>query len=448
MIGSNTAAGRAWGLLPVWLKCSCLALLAVALINTTTNMAFGAGFDFGVFPNSSLIWHMKSIKDSEPFKVQGLSKYLLDAQRFERNHTELDRESQPRLLSEQISPLFTTNSSSFRSACGGLVEALESHILNVQLSTSSNNCVVWRCTGECGGLGDRLRGMYGSFLLALVLQRKFFMMHPPASRFSEFLNSPLYPSLDWSYRSYYGESFSHTSVYAIDILTPVWSSTDWERDNANIERIFIDINQDPLLHLLENPHIHSRIKDLALPASPEAVRGCLLNVLAQPTEKLQRTLARVLPELRCDGCVFVALQMRTGGASTTWSDPVRVPAGSTGDFFTCALLMEEKLLQRPGAKRVRWLVTSDSEAVLRQGRERGAERVVELEGEIVHIDRSASLPETGLTRTYADHTLLAMADILIGSPSGFSELAADRAFHRMLVWPQFTKNNYQQCRGA
>jgi hypothetical protein len=361
-------------------------------------------------------------------------------------HPDRLTEALPTTHQEPTSPTVLPAHMNIKKNCGPLGEAMQQHMDDMRSEKLGQQMVVWRCLGGCGGLGDRLRGMYGTYLLALLLNRKFFFLHPVNAHFGEFLNSPDYPALDWVYPP--SRDFSHATLSSIDQLSHEWAGTNLDATTKDVQRLFVHLNQDPLDHLARNPHFKDRLARMIGSLTPEHVRGCVLNWLAFPTPKLQQTLDVYMPRLRCEGCVFLAIHIRVG-IGITWSDPERVPPQRTGDFYTCAEIIEKAVLaKRSAGTKVRWFVTSDSEVALRQGRERGGERVVETEGDLVHIDRSAHVTISGVARTYAEHILLSKADVLIGSRSGFSELAAERAFHPMLVWPTFAANDYAQCRTA
>jgi hypothetical protein len=287
------------------------------------------------------------------------------------------------------------------------------------------------------------------------------MAHPPVSQFGKYYETPeslARLGVSWTFAN----STVTMQPPTEDILVERNKVHDgWlTRENLletkqDIDNLFLRTNAYLLTGIQKNPYLGPLIQKISLPKRPELIGGCVLNWLLQPSEHLRRAIAPSLTSLRCKSCVFVAIHIRVGGAggsgSARWVDPSRVPANRTGDFFHCAEVIEQTLAKRTDladGKRVKWFVTSDSDQALEEGLLRGGARTVENKGELVHVDRSSSVTDIGLQRMYGDFELLTEADILIGSPSGFSEFASQLSFRPRLTWPQFTRNDYAQCASA
>jgi hypothetical protein len=347
----------------------------------------------------------------------------------------------------------------FTQQCGPLASSLFEYTKNIQLDPNNNKYLIWRCSAWqawCGGLGDRLKGIAGAFLLALVLGRKFAMAHPPVSQFDRYFETPeglAGLGVYWKFVPSRGKRAPTEEVIIMRTnMKKGWLTEDDLMHSKNgVDNIYLHSHVFTLQEIQSNKHLRPALARLALPQNQDLMRGCLLNWLIWPSKRLRSAIEQPLAALRCKGCVIIAIHIRVGGrggsGSTSWTDPSRVPANRTGDFFHCAKVIERTLSKRTDGATVKWFVTSDSDKVLAEGRARGGARVVENTGELIHVDISR-VTDTGLQRMYADFELLTEADILIGSPSGFSGYASQIAFLPKLTWPHFTRKDYAQCASA
>ncbi|RUS18874.1 hypothetical protein BC937DRAFT_88237 [Endogone sp. FLAS-F59071] len=340
--------------------------------------------------------------------------------------------------------LFTTNASTYAAHCGGddwreIFRRFEARQLRALAGDPTVNAVVWRCARRgCGGLGDRMRGLLTSFTLALFTDRAFFVDHSfPAglNKSFTFLN----PHLDWTYRE---ELALGRRVDEVTFLNsqPEW---DYQEDDPSVHLHEVDIliqntNQYLVHRLLVNPFLSTKILELGLDAIPSGnIPGCLFNYVLHPTPTIRHTIRNITRTAALnEDIALIGIQIRTG-SSSSWTDPKRVPRQAAKEFFQCAETIEHELLSKqPSLRKARWFLTSDSEEIIQQAVARyGADKIITVPGAIVHIDLTPTQEAEDLTNTVVDHLMLAEADRLVISRSGFSELAGKRAFKPAFVYP-------------
>ncbi|RUO96762.1 hypothetical protein BC936DRAFT_141486 [Jimgerdemannia flammicorona] len=343
--------------------------------------------------------------------------------------------------------LFTTNASTYAAHCGDgwrkVFRRFESQQLRALSGDLTVQAVVWRCTHSgCGGLGDRMRGLLTSFAIALLTDRAFFVDHSFPAELSDsftFLN----PGMDWTYQE---ELTLGRRVSEVTFLNsqPTW---DYQHDDPDVHLRDVDVliqsTNEYLVHrLLVNPFLATKIRELGLDTIPSSnVPGCFLNYILHPTPAIRRTIRKITgaPTAAAtsnNDTALIGIQIRTG-SSASWTDPKRVPRQAVKDFFRCAQAVERELLaKRPSLRYVRWFLTSDSEEIVQQAVAKyGADKILTVPGPIVHIDLTSAQEAHDLTKTVVDHLILAGADKLVISRSGFSELAGKRAFKPAFVYP-------------
>ena len=66
--------------------------------------------------------------------------------------------------------------------------------LLLSIQTSSNQILTYYCAKDCGGWGDRLRGITSTYILAVLLRRRFLIDMQYPCHLSNFLTPNL---IDW-----------------------------------------------------------------------------------------------------------------------------------------------------------------------------------------------------------------------------------------------------------
>lgn len=135
--------------------------------------------------------------------------------------------------------------------------------------------IVWRCTGGCGGLGDRQRGILTSFMLALVTKRAFFIHSTYPVPFEYYFHLAR-PDLHWVFSQYL---LDNRTVLEEDIMNVYPSIGDYKEASLSYYDSFDVVIQKSNFwqpfNILGNP---SAKKHKLLRSYEEHVlAGCLLN---------------------------------------------------------------------------------------------------------------------------------------------------------------------------
>ncbi len=279
--------------------------------------------------------------------------------------------------------------------------------------------VVWRCQGICGGLGDRLRGIMTSFMLALVTKRGFFIDSDtpvPLHKYFHLAN----PTLHWKF-----DLALTTNKSVLEETNDAFPSIG-EYASADLSRyegydVLIQSNNfwQPL-RILQNPGLNS-LRALRL-YEEQTLAGCLLNYLLVPSNKLRQELAMMRSKLMTNDSEILAVQVRTGDSQ---HKNFTVLDALLDRFQMCV-----QGIQSSSDKKYRLFLTTDSEVFAEKFAVLNSD-VLSFPGQVFHVDGDFGTPNSvhdAFTKVLLDHIMLSQAHQLIISRSGFAELAAVRGF--------------------
>ncbi|DBA77838.1 TPA: hypothetical protein ACH3X1_016822 [Trebouxia sp. C0004] len=171
--------------------------------------------------------------------------------------------------------------------------------------------------------------------------------------------------------------------------------------------------------ILHNPTI-SKVK---LQSFEEPIlAGCILNYLLAPAQYLQLRVHNLLIALKAEDRSLLAVQVRTGDSQEKDGHVLQV---LFQHFQKCVVQ-----LQAAKSTPFKIFVTTDSENVTNLFREVYPDSFT-VAGQVSHIDGHFGVsgsPDVDFTKSVIDYLLIAFADDLIISRSGFAELAAVRGF--------------------
>jgi len=275
--------------------------------------------------------------------------------------------------------------------------------------------IVWRCTGLCGGLGDRQRGILTSFALALVTNRAFFIDSQEPVPIQQYFHVAC-PRVHWNFdeslvegRTYMEENFLNAFPNIGDFATANLSYYDPYDVVIQLNNFWQPFN------VLRNPsveasHLHSY--------DAHVLAGCVLNYLLVPRYELQRQVASMF---RANSRI-VAAQIRTGDSQVKNTTVL-------GDLLQHFRVCIDRIRNRSSNTSILFL-TSDSDEVHRN-LSAAYPNVLTFPGQITHIDGAFGKPHSpakAFEKVVLDHVTLSRADYLVISRSGFGEMAAVRGF--------------------
>eukprot|EP00392_Amoebophrya_sp_AT5.2_P008144 g8163.t1 len=243
----------------------------------------------------------------------------------------------------------------------------------VRENQKSERVLVYRCAsiGFCGGHGDRLHGILGLFMLALVTKRAFYIDSPrplplglllepsgttttsPPTGSSSSLQEPeaaddMNVIVDWRLRGSVGlpglhanrnDKFSEAVADVVDSEEQTWVLHSNQRiTTACLHSHLARKNLPPrVLQVLQNtPFLHAH----------------LFELLFQPTNLLANRIAPVAS--------LIGIHFRAGNASADrWRDPQRHERSELLEFLRCAQEVERQLRLDPAS--TRFFLAADAE---------------------------------------------------------------------------------------
>jgi hypothetical protein len=324
--------------------------------------------------------------------------------------------------------------------CSAFLSELHRSYVPIQmdfLQSKKGSALVYKCHTQCGGLGDRFKGIITVFLLAVLTNRAFLIEHPtPANLadFQDFSNS----TISWNYDAKLVEGMDDDSSWewTVDHYKSQQERymTDDFKHTITSKVHYMMTNLPIQQYLTWNPYLEDELRKyhfdqvnyLDLP-------GCAMKFLFQPTLRLQQAVDQVMKDI-FEKYHVIGIHIRTGGDGQ-WIDDHRVPKSEVDYFWNCARKIErEQNLGKP----VKWFVASDSEEILKQTESMFGDKVFHASGSVIHVDRSGAsgdIGSEGLLRTLVDIMILSECHDLIVSRSNLADIAALRGFSRAFVYP-------------
>ena len=318
----------------------------------------------------------------------------------------------------------------------------------LEIQQTSRQALIYSCWKNCGGWGDRLRGITSIYILAVLLQRRFLIDMSYPCNLSHFLESNL---IDWQ-RPKRSDMKQEKSLrldpmhqgYAKELYANI-SSTDLSSLWAHEEIIYLTSNHDYITPALKNPFFQSMKSQLNI-RSNESTQAALFplifELLFHPTgiviDQLDRLLQRTSTQSNAS---ILCMHVRLGQNPT-------VPQDSKLHFRDSMVTDMIDFIDRNLSRLHPWIfVTSDSYRSQRQiGQHYPSGRVLTVPGPIIHVDRLNSRSESnetlyrGFLKVIADFYFLGECDLLLKPRSGFSEWANHRRLNEYA-------NLFIYCRG-
>ena len=310
------------------------------------------------------------------------------------------------------------------------------------------NSLTWYCIKGCGGIGDRMKGMYAAFLLALVMNRTFFIYQ------SEEIQKTMYiepNAIDWRpvngriimhadetlerfgytywQQKLFGDSDNfHTVIDRMTLKHSVFVSSkrDITRLTKDISRSSLGQNSPlrrVLLSLLQKQYLH-----------------CLLSIihqyLFQVPQQVVREAASALAVLNLHPQNFVSVHIRTGFMNS-WLGEIVLPSrdfysgvrfartqASWRGMIDCALRIADSVLGNHSLL----LVSSDDQEPKDWAVAAYGARIRIWDNHPVHVAHfsltAASATENALLQNWIELAVMAQSRAMVKIPSGFSDVAS------------------------
>lgn len=321
----------------------------------------------------------------------------------------------------------------------------------------------YQCRSTCGGIGDRLRGIYGLFYFAVLTERAYSIDFGNPS-----LDDVLEPHrIAWrQLPSSTPSSFAFMTENRDNAIRAFFQSRKSARDG---EYLSVQTNQFGLFHLYawdedfsqhrqEGHHFRwGWIASDSLLSDKQGIfqtRAISLNLthvlhpiksaydfLFKPATRVKEIIARAHDLLgQRDGQTrYLGIHLRTGNYGTTFSDPRRTDFRRDFDRIMACIASKAETL----GSDVPWYLASDSskaiddiiDALRVSSPSQKIVTIHDLGGIITHTDKPNNKVDaaSGNIYAFAEHIILKDASLLVASVSGFSRLAAAEAGRRVVT---------------
>ena len=292
-------------------------------------------------------------------------------------------------------------------------------------SLKGSRCIIYTCTGGCGGFGDRLKGMVNAYLWALVTNRtlKFVLKHPCPN----FLHGLLRPNLvQWN------TSFPSTKVpFMLNLMDKfAFRRTILRGDLEKLyphEVIVLRSNVHYWTAFTKVPHYKVILQNHGF--SDLSARGIFAKAFGD-LFTWSPNLRAGLPPYKSGP--LICLQVRMGGSSKSMS--FDTPRRNMNSVYKQFRSLKKHINIFPTFK---LFVTTDSEEVKEVAHLVFGSSYFDTPGEITHTDRSSpGRACAGMEKVISDFYFLSQCDYLQVSRSGFGILASylnkNRKFVSML----------------
>ncbi|XP_025090150.1 uncharacterized protein LOC112561730 isoform X3 [Pomacea canaliculata] len=283
----------------------------------------------------------------------------------------------------------------------------------------SDKVIVYGCfqMGDCGGWADRQKGIVGSYILSLMLRRRFKIhIREPCE-----LTSYLLPNeVDWTMGPNELEGKDKVFVRAIDIVglsvfTDLLKNEDLQTAMPHSYTV-IQTNMEVVQFLAKHRAAAENVPWLKGLSVPDAYRLALTK-LFKPGPKIVEQLEMFKKSVPAEKKLICA-QVRIG-------DQSHIAGGYQLHPVEHYAVVETFLNKTVDPRNCRLLVTSDTPEIVERARRQFSEVFVTIPGPITHVDKThGQVACEGFGKAVSEQLTLATCDVLVISESGFGKIAA------------------------
>ena len=338
-----------------------------------------------------------------------------------------------------------------------------------------SNTLTWYCVQDCSGIGDRIKGMYQAFLLALITNRTFFILQGDEIAKTMFIEPN---KINWKPVERCTTLKSHQTIHKFDhpniIQQMVLGTTNnfsshFRRLNSNFDAIFLSgmsgaytfiqkINSSYIAN--QNPPLFRLIlQNLSKLTGEHYLISTIYHYLFSITNQVERMASLSLRELMLQPHGFVSVHIRTGFKSSFIGEIVPFSkefyAGnrfarsqdSWRRMMECAFdIADSKFGQNSTI-----LIVSDDKEPKSWAAAEYKSRVTMLDIKPVHVDFGngysrylgvgMSDSSDAYMQTWVELSILSQSAAIVSIPSGFSEVASYAGFIDPLFLYHYTLSN-------
>ncbi|CAH1777956.1 unnamed protein product [Owenia fusiformis] len=295
----------------------------------------------------------------------------------------------------------------------------------------SDKYIVFLCTGDylCGGLGDRLKGIQSTFLLALALKRKY--------RIISTVPCDLYNQLEENQEPWHGPitpGLKNKTISMIDGYASCGNAIFGKTNTTKVDFdekfpepvLLIRTNQGWTHRFHEEPY-KTMLTSIGLDIThftAKKIISKVYNHLFKLKPNLLSRLHEFLSRIRSKpGMKLVCAQIRIGYNP---SIPHETTKKKRNKEEWLPVLWDFLSLYNISSK-YNLFITTDSQEIRDNSKKLFPEIIMDTEGEITHVDRFENKSKAceGMAKTILDFTILANCDITVVSRSNFGKLSSE-----------------------
>ncbi|XP_067652025.1 uncharacterized protein [Haliotis asinina] len=294
-------------------------------------------------------------------------------------------------------------------------------LVTAQRKNGTDQYVVYVCDGSfpCGGWADRQKGIVSAYVLAQMLGRKFRVRITTPCALSTHLAGNL-QSWEITPKELVGLSEKHVKEIDknADSLRKKMSSLDLISEFPE-DVVYFTSNMEYVEYLIKNPRYSNRTEWMRKLRVADVYTDTLKK-LFKLKPNLERRLSNFTSRIpREKGVKLACAQVRLGKNPTVPTDTEQF------NSFESVKAVWDFLKPYNDASKYRIFVTSDSEDVRKAAKTVFPKTIVDMEGNIVHVERTngASVCD-GFAKVILDQLILSTCDVLVISRSGLARIAA------------------------
>ncbi|CAG2206850.1 unnamed protein product [Mytilus edulis] len=277
-------------------------------------------------------------------------------------------------------------------------------------SKCDKKLLVYECAGTCGGLGDREKGILSAFLLSLLTQRTFVVLHRTPCEIKRFFVPRIYDWAKCSASVSKAKSKGFLMVNYIDAHGNLPQSFENLRgyDIWKEHVVFIHVNIRLNNRIMSHPIARETIPWI-LTSPPGFVMSQLWHALFKPEAALFTHVNNFIKNCTLNNKrKLIAVHIRTRFLQKNFGVHVK-------NIFSFLDNYQDK-------SKFTLYIASDNENIKNQARKRYL-NFASLNRNVVHIDHTRDGCD-GMYTAVFEQLVLSRADVLVMTQSGFSRMAA------------------------
>lgn len=305
-------------------------------------------------------------------------------------------------------------------SCVFMITIWSSFIFSPVIDTKNERYLIYYCTDKhthCGGIGDRIKGMMSTYMMAVATRRKFGLIMTSPCPLEDY---QLPSDIDWKVPQ---RILNKKNVKVIRLTNEnnAFNFSSVDLDSIFNETVFyVQTGHELRTDLLKN-RLYSKRLAVFGNMTCNNFYGHFLRKMFTPSEKLHNRVSQFLIHARSQANKkLICAQLRMGKNPTIPNDSFSL--NSQSDLK----IVWRFLRSYNDGLKYSIFVTTDSEAVRKKAARLFKNQIIDTAGEIIHPVRSKMSTCGGYEKAWLDNMILEYCDVLLISKSGYGRMGAFR----------------------